>query len=1308
MDHTRGLSSRERVMGLLMGLRKGTLDGRDLGLRAYVRLRAWEEDPDDVPALQDATVMYAEALRSIPEKHPSRLGLIDQLAACHLNLWIARGDLDNIRQSLELMAEALRLTPPQAVRDWAERRWYMMLIHVLRYGATKHAGDLRHADDFRRELAPFLTGPYRHPWEPDVRAAVCLADAQLAAVQGDAAACAELVARARQVLGGSVPPTGGRAVETWGVLVRRRTRFLAAAYEDADDEQALAEALALASCGIDAFGAVPGTPAMLLRFRGCLRAARYQFHRRRDDALLARDDFDASLSLTEPSHTKARAETQWRLARLFVLMSDHRQLDAADAARVHALTMESLAALAPGSTEHAHCLVAVADIRREHTPDGSTESLHEAVGLYEQALPVLQDTNTGWEVHNRLSIALGALYKARGDLGHLDAAIGHAERALTLCPARAAPLNAPLLHSTLGEFLRVRYERFAHHEDYDRALHHTRHGLELSRYPGGAPQWALRVSNHALVVSLGGGAENLQKSEDLLHEALSHANLAPWERTHLHLNLGATMREAAEATQDRERLRTAILHLERAEASVTEGQALPLIRRNLALALHTQWHLEHRAASLDKAHDLIEAALADTPAGSPLRALLLSDLGTLLVARAHRRLGPNEPGSPSPGSLEAAERAREDVERAVDVLEAARNEPGAGLAELGLFATQYGEALSFLGQLTGDPGLMEASLRAPREAMRSLDEQGPHWVLPALFLADALVGEEQASNEHGHEAAELYGKIARHPMAAPATRWRAAVARARILTEAADWAGALDAYSTAIAGLPQMAWGGLDFDDRLNVLSNTSQTVSDAAAVALEAGAPERALELLEHGRGLLLSSALDMRTDLGAIRRRAPELAADLALSRDERASGRVRGSDDVGIQRRQSQRRWDRLVEKVRQQPGLEDFLEPLPYQELLGTSSHGAVVVLNSSSLRADALVLHDGQLKVVPLTRFRHNKAVLRADALTRSEHRPGNGDGQERLARRPYLTDVLDWLWTTVAEPVLRVLPPAPARDMNSTPPRIWWCPTGVFNRLPVHAATRLPDPCEPDHGGADSLADRFVASHTPTLRALKAAREEVDQTTPGTTSPVLLVGVGKTPPYTEHPPLDHVALEINAVARLLPAARSLRDEEAVRDVVVRHLRTGGWLHFAGHGEQDIANPDGVLYLWDHYPSGSLRIQDIARLHLEQADLAYLSACETHRTPTAHSDEPVSLAGALQLAGYRHVVASQWQLNSRRASNVARAFYETLLLTPDGRTRPPGPQAAARSAYALHTAVGILRARRPDAVDMWAAYVHIGP
>ncbi|WP_243762408.1 CHAT domain-containing protein [Streptomyces sp. Tu 3180] len=353
------------------------------------------------------------------------------------------------------------------------------------------------------------------------------------------------------------------------------------------------------------------------------------------------------------------------------------------------------------------------------------------------------------------------------------------------------------------------------------------------------------------------------------------------------------------------------------------------------------------------------------------------------------------------------------------------------------------------------------------------------------------------------------------------------------------------------------------------------------------------------------------------------------------------------------------------------------------------------------------LHDNALTVVPLPGFRHRKAVLRAQALSRLVHpREEEGDDQEgQLAElRSYLIDLLDWLWRAVAEPVLRVLPFSPAGSGAASPPGIWWCPTGVFNHLPVHAATRIKDPSGPD---GDSLTDRFVSSHTPTLRALKTARE-ADRAASGVKRPMLLVGVGGTPPGTDLAELHHVAAEIDAVARLFPTARPLRDEDALRATVLRQLRAGGWFHFAGHGEQHPEEPDGLLYLWDHTTSNSLRIRDIAGLRLDKAELAFLSACQTHLAPRAHSDEPVSLAGALLLAGFRHVVAAQWQLNSLRARHVTTRFYENLLeaLTTAGHPRPA--PTARDAAHALHAAVRERRRERPEAVEVWAAYVHLGP
>ncbi|MER6147430.1 hypothetical protein [Streptomyces hirsutus] len=55
-------------------------------------------------------------------------------------------------------------------------------------------------------------------------------------------------------------------------------------------------------------------------------------------------------------------------------------------------------------------------------------------------------------------------------------------------------------------------------------------------------------------------------------------------------------------------------------------------------------------------------------------------------------------------------------------------------------------------------------------------------------------------------------------------------------------------------------------------------------------------------------------------------------------------------------------------------------------------------------------------------------------------------------------------------------------------------------------------------------------------------------------------------------------MEIDAVARLFPTAEPLRDEDALRKTVLRRLRAGGWFHFAGHGEQNPEEPDGLLYL----------------------------------------------------------------------------------------------------------------------------------
>ncbi|WP_393097145.1 CHAT domain-containing protein [Streptomyces sp. LN325] len=122
----------------------------------------------------------------------------------------------------------------------------------------------------------------------------------------------------------------------------------------------------------------------------------------------------------------------------------------------------------------------------------------------------------------------------------------------------------------------------------------------------------------------------------------------------------------------------------------------------------------------------------------------------------------------------------------------------------------------------------------------------------------------------------------------------------------------------------------------------------------------------------------------------------------------------------------------------------------------------------------------------------------------------------------------------------------------------------------------------------------------------------------------------------------------------------------------------------------------------------LRIRDITGLRLDKAEPAFLSACQTHLAPRAHSDEPVRLAGALQLAA-SGIIAARWQLNSLRSRHVTTSFYEKLLESSDGRGRGPradSPQhgtrpvrsgaGAAQRTPRSRAGVGGVRAPRPVA------------
>jgi CHAT domain-containing protein len=285
-----------------------------------------------------------------------------------------------------------------------------------------------------------------------------------------------------------------------------------------------------------------------------------------------------------------------------------------------------------------------------------------------------------------------------------------------------------------------------------------------------------------------------------------------------------------------------------------------------------------------------------------------------------------------------------------------------------------------------------------------------------------------------------------------------------------------------------------------------------------------------------------------------------------------------------------------------------------------------------------------------------------------------------------IDEVLAWLADAVTGPVLaRLGLDGPAAGPL---PRLWWCPTGPVSVLPLHAAGR--------DGAGRRVLDRVVSSYASTLRALRDARDRPVQ---AGDPRMLLVTMPVTPYLEGEGALAGVRAEAIAVARRFQAATThLTGELATVARVGDALGRTRYAHFACHGSVDPGDPSaGGLYLHD----GPLTIRLLARSDLRGAELAVLSACQSATGSLRHLDEAITVAAATQLAGFRHVIATLWNVADRAAPELTADVYDTLAGATVSVAATDG------SARALHGAVHELRAAgHPPAV--WAPFVHLGP
>ncbi|MFF3905015.1 CHAT domain-containing protein [Streptomyces sp. NPDC001848] len=602
---------------------------------------------------------------------------------------------------------------------------------------------------------------------------------------------------------------------------------------------------------------------------------------------------------------------------------------------------------------------------------------------------------------------------------------------------------------------------------------------------------------------------------------------------------------------------------------------------------------------------------------------------------------------------------------------------------------------------TGDLALLASASELMQQALTTHGRDDA----TAALLRLVQVGLEGASCMAGPDSRSA--DVVRDPRLPVTMRMEAAVLH--VQDGGVSDASAVDIAEEAVALLRLMGERGQTRAAAELGLAGFDGFVRFAASRALRAGDAERALTLLENGRGVLLGQQLDLRVDLTGLRRRAPALAERFAtcaarLEADAASSSTVAGRSELvraareRLERRRAADDFDRVVTEIRAVPGFERFLAPLTVPELTALPAPRPIVVLNAGGARCDALILGTDGISTVELDHALVQELPRRARSLTRSLRALDlRSTPVRQLAANRELQSVLSWLADEVTEPVLQALGLVRDPTTGTAPTRVWWVPTGPFAVMPLHAAGR----------DGDRVLDHVVSSYAPTVRALasshtsghtsRAARD-------GTPARLLGVAMRNTPAAPDGPapgPLPRARTEVEALARVTGMDLDLLcDDNATFQAVTELLPQARWAHFACHARSESDDPSaGRLLLHDH-ERRPLTVLDVARARLQDAELAFLSACETARVGERLADESIHITSAFQLAGYRHVVGTLWQVDDAVAVEIARDFYTGLA--------QDAVVDVDRAALALHQAVCSARDRYPDLPHLWAAHIHTGP
>lgn len=246
--------------------------------------------------------------------------------------------------------------------------------------------------------------------------------------------------------------------------------------------------------------------------------------------------------------------------------------------------------------------------------------------------------------------------------------------------------------------------------------------------------------------------------------------------------------------------------------------------------------------------------------------------------------------------------------------------------------------------------------------------------------------------------------------------------------------------------------------------------------------------------------------------------------------------------------------------------------------------------------------------------------------------------------------------------------------------RVIIAPDGPLWDIPFAA---LPLPAEGEAPPA-YLGAEHALTLTPSLTAFAQMRARKPTLSPGgirllaAGNPVFDRGPGSGPPAGERAllfrgekapaPLPGTGVEVAEIARLYGGA-ALTGDAATEETIRKELPAADVVHLATHGflHPTRALSSGVLLSVptrasapdDTTNDGALQAWEVLSQLKLHAELVILSACETGRGENVQSEGIVGMSRALEFAGARSVVASQWKVADESTRDLMIRFHRGL-------------------------------------------------